>query len=142
MSLRAVQPWRVDDLDVDLHGGDPRLLGLDDERAARRGLAGDGCGIGERTPGTEERGLEHGRGGGGGRERHCTFEEVVVVDLTLRSIGGEQDVRYLLIAGPPQGLGAGNLVCGRLDRSPANGDCTPPDSVKQVDTTWTANARS
>jgi hypothetical protein len=141
MSLRAVQPWRVDDLEVALHGGDPRLLGLDDERAARRGLAGDGGGIGERAPDPEERGLEHGRGGGGGRERHCTFEEAAVDDLTFyRRRAGRQI--FINIAGPPQGLGAGNLGCGRLDRAPANGDCTPPDSAKQVDTTWTANARS
>jgi hypothetical protein len=39
-------------------------------RSARRGLGRGG--IGERAPGAEERGLEHGsgRGGGGGRERH------------------------------------------------------------------------
>jgi hypothetical protein len=73
MNLRAVEPRRVDDLEVALHGRDPGLLGLDDERAARSGLSGDGGGTGEGAPGTEERGLEHGRrrrGGGGGRERH------------------------------------------------------------------------
>lgn len=72
-NLRAIEPWRVDELGVALEGRDPRLLGGHDERAARRGLgAGDADGIGERALRPEEGRLEHGRGrgGGGGGERH------------------------------------------------------------------------
>jgi hypothetical protein len=72
--LRSVEPGQVDKLGVALEGRDPQLLGGDrgdgEERAAWRGLGRGG--IGERAPSTEEWGIEHGsgRGGGGGRERH------------------------------------------------------------------------
>ncbi|WVZ85925.1 hypothetical protein U9M48_032782 [Paspalum notatum var. saurae] len=69
---QSTASWSI----LSVSGGDPRLLGGgggDDERAARRRLHHrDVGGIGERAPGAEERGLEHGggRGGGGGRESH------------------------------------------------------------------------
>jgi hypothetical protein len=67
MNLRAIEPWRGDDLEVTLQSGDPRHLDLDNELAAWHGLT---SGIGKRAPSPEEQGLEHTRGGGGRHKRH------------------------------------------------------------------------